>query len=60
MFREVLLKCEGLLEIVYEFFECFEVYLCVESLFMVTANVRGDFSEVVAVKFNSVVMLCGL
>jgi len=50
--REALLKREGLLEIVHELLERLEAHLRAESLFMVTANVRGESAEAVATKLN--------
>ena len=58
--REALLKREGLLEIVHELLERLEAHLRAESLFMVTANVRGDSPEAVAAKLNSAATLRGL
>ena len=52
-FREALLKREGLLEIVHELLERLEAHLRADSLFMVTANVRGDSAEDVASKLNA-------
>ena len=51
--EEALLKREGLLEIVHELLERLEAHLRADSLFMVTANVRGDSAEDVAAKLNA-------
>ncbi len=58
--REALLKREGLLEIVHELLERLEAHLRADSLFMVTANVRGDSAEDVAAKLNEAATLRGL